>query len=348
MLLIYTSLVFNAYHFNTMKKATLMGRLIAASLSAGAMCAAQAAVPSFDLVGVSGYSALFYGNVSQVADVEGRLAVGGNLTTSGFSFGYRTQVSTSLPSLVVGHNVALGNGTIYASPGAGIDTNVTFGPITDYTKNWSGYGIYGGTNTSVNYLTLNKSNNVSSVLDFSAAKTSFTAISSSLGSTAANGNVLIDGSGTYLTGDNTSALQVFTLSGGELKNLVLSNVKAGSTVVINVTGSEVTFSGGQDGQLEALRANVIYNLLDANVVNVNTFVYGTVLANNAQLRGTGHLEGSIVADSMDGKVEIGYEPFRGDIPSAVPEPSTYAMLLGGLGMLGFVARRRRTAGRVNA
>lgn len=331
-----------------MKKATLMGRLIAASLSAGAMCAAQAAVPSFDLGVASGYSAVFYGNVSQVRDVEGRLAVGGDLTTSGFSFGYRTQVSTSLPSLVVGHNVALGSGTIYASPGAGIDTNASIGPITEYKKNWYGYGIYGGNNSSLSYLALNKSNDVSSVLDFNAAKTSFTSLSSTLGSAAANGSVQIDGENMYLNGDNSSALQVFNLSSGNLHNMVLNNVKAGSTVVINVTGSDVTFTGGQDGQLKALRANVIYNLLDANVVNVNTFVYGTVLANYAELRGGGHLEGNIIANSMNGTVEIGYEPFKGYIATAVPEPSTYAMLLGGLGMIGFVARRRRAAGPVNA
>ena len=30
-----------------------------------------------------------------------------------------------------------------------------------------------------------------------------------------------------------------------------------------------------------------------------------------------------------------------DLPTAVPEPETYAMLLAGLGLMGFVARRRR-------
>jgi hypothetical protein len=39
-----------------MKKATLIGRLIAASLSAGVMSTAQAAVPSFDFGVASGYS----------------------------------------------------------------------------------------------------------------------------------------------------------------------------------------------------------------------------------------------------------------------------------------------------
>ncbi|WP_373989275.1 choice-of-anchor A family protein [Duganella sp. BuS-21] len=324
-----------------MKKASLIVRLIAASLSVGVTGLAQAAIPSFDLGAATGYSGFFYGSVSRVTDVEGRLAVGGDLTTTAFSFAYRTQVSTSLPSVVVGGNVALGDGTIYASPGAGIDTNASIGPITEYQKNWYGFGIYVGANSSVSYLTLNKTANISSVVDFGAAKTSFTALSSSLGGAAANGSVVTDGENKLLIGDKTSDLQVFNLSGGDLHNLVLSNVKVGSTVVINVTGSNVTFSGGQDGQLKALRANVIYNLLDASVVNVDTFVYGSVLANNAQLRGEGHLEGNIIAKSMDGTVEIGYEPFHGYVTSAVPEPATYGMLLGGLGLLGVMARRRK-------
>ena len=31
------------------------------------------------------------------------------------------------------------------------------------------------------------------------------------------------------------------------------------------------------------------------------------------------------------------------IGSPIPEPETYAMLLAGLGLLGFIARRRKTA-----
>jgi hypothetical protein len=41
-----------------------------------------------------------------------------------------------------------------------------------------------------------------------------------------------------------------------------------------------------------------------------------------------------------------FAPFSHDAQSvtAIPEPETYAMLLAGLGLMGFVARRRRTNG----
>ena len=140
-------------------------RLLPVLMASAFTCSAQAAITTIDLGAAAGYSAFFYADVSKVVDVEGRLAVGGSLDTSGLSVGYRSAYGISGPSLVVAKDVKLINGDIFAGPTSNVDTNATIGPITEYTKQ-AGYGVYGGSNTSSAYHVLNKQANV---IDFSAA-----------------------------------------------------------------------------------------------------------------------------------------------------------------------------------
>ena len=317
-------------------------RLLPALLGASLMTTAQAGTtPVVDLGAADGYSAFLYGNASNVTDVEGRMAVGGNLDTSAFSVGYRTPYGVTGPSLVVGGNVDINGGAIYTGPATNIDTNATIGPST---VNWTmppGYGVYGGSNSSSSYLDLRQQPNV---VNFAAAKTQLTQLSSTLGQQAGNGLVENKWGGIYLTGDNSSTLEVFNVSGSQLNNLVLQDINPNANVVINVTGGgTVTFSGGQDGQLDALRGRVLFNVESATQVNVDTFVWGSILANNANIGGTGHVEGTLVAASMSAPVEVGFEPYQGNghLASPVPEPESYAMLLAGLGLLGVASARRR-------
>ena len=294
---------------------------------------AMADTVSFDLGAAKGFSGFFYGNASNVVDVEGRLAVGGNLDTTGFSVGYRTPYGFNGPSMVIGGNVHIGGGAIYTGPATNIDTNRTIGPITEWEKQ-EGFAVYGGNNTSPAYLDLRQQSNV---VDFNAARTQLTARSGNLASQSANGTVEFKWGGIYLTGDNHSDTQVFNINSNQLSNLSLENVKDGAKVLINVTGNydQVQFSGGQTGQWENLRDRVIFNVTNAREVNVNTFLWGSILANNSNITGFGHLEGNVVANSISTRLEIGYEPS----PPAVPEPETYAMMIAGLGLLGLMKRR---------
>ena len=295
---------------------------------------AMADTISFDLGLAKGFSGFFHGNASNVVDVEGRLAVGGNLDTTGFSVGYRTPYGYNGPSMVIGGNVHIGGGAIYTGPATNIDTNVSIGPITEWVKP-EGFAVYGGTNTSPAYLDLRQQSNV---IDFATAQTQLTARSNNLASQTANGTVEFKWGGVYLTGDNQSDTQVFNINSNQLANLSLENVKAGAKVLVNVTGNydSVQFSGGQTGQWETLRDRVIFNVTNAREVNVNTFLWGSILANSANIVGHGHLEGNLVAKSISSNLEIGYEPS----PPAVPEPETWAMLGAGLGLLGFMKRRK--------
>jgi choice-of-anchor A domain-containing protein len=296
---------------------------------------AMADTVSFDLGLAKGFSGFFYGNATNVVDVEGRLAVGGNLDTTGFSVGYRTPYGFNGPSMVIGGDVHIGGGAIYTGPATNIDTNRTIGPITEWEKQ-IGFGVYGGNNTSPAYLDLRHQTNV---VDFGAAKTQLTARSAALAGQTANGTVEFKWGGIYLTGDNQSDTQVFNINSNQLSNLSLENVKAGAKVLVNVTGNydQVQFTGGQTGQWEDLRSNVIFNITNAREVRVGTFVWGNILANQSDITGFGHLEGSVVANSISTRLEIGYEPSP---TSPVPEPETYAMMLAGLGLLGFMKHRQ--------
>ena len=127
--------------------------------------------------------------------------------------------------------------------------------------------------------------------------------------------------------------------------------------MIASTLSAVSFGGlvGTDAANSSdsfvqLRDSLVFNLPNATAVDIGTFVNGSVLAVNARVTGSGHLEGQLIADSLYGKtnpwnpgslikLELGYEPFRPT--TAIPEPQSWALFLGGFAVMGLVARRRR-------
>lgn len=54
-------------------------------------------------------------------------------------------------------------------------------------------------------------------------------------------------------------------------------------------------------------------------------------------------DGEQATDSIRGNQFHAWAVRSGDVAAPIPEPETYAMLLAGLGLLGFMARRKRTA-----
>ncbi len=323
---------------------------IVAVISLAFAAHAQAGIVDFGVA--NGYSGFFFGNVNAAADVEGRLAVGGNLT-SGFDVGYRNPYGSTAPSLVVKGNVSLTGqwgpaGSIYNGPKSNIDTNTSIGPSSIVVANLNaGNVVYGGSLTAKDWQYGTAIQNAS-FIDFATAKTQLSGLSAQLAGQSQVGSWTSSTAGLVLTGDGKSDVQVFNLGNTALQNISLENVKAGANIVINSSLSDVVFSGGLGGNLaeskDALalhRDRIIYNLSNAKTVNVGTFLNGSVLAVNADVVGSGHLEGTLIANSLSvgptGKLELGYETYKGSV-TPVPEPETYALM--GLGLVGLVMRRR--------
>lgn len=329
------------------------------SIASSLLMATGANAAVVDLGAAQGFSGFFFGNVNAASDVEGRLAVGGNLT-SGFDIGYRNAYGSSAPSLVVKGGVSLTSqwgsaGMIYNGPSINVDTNASIGPAA---ATWvpgqlkTGNIVYGTTLTAVDWQYGTATQNAN-FIDFAAAKTQLSGLSTQLTGLAQTGGWAIENGGLKLTGDGSDKPQVFNLGNASLAGgLSLANIKAGVHVVINSSLTSVDFNGDFGGDkanspdaMAQHRDRIVFNFGQATSLNVRTFLNGSVLAVNADVIGSGHLEGTLIANSLstgpNGKLELGYEPFQ-PITTQVPEPVSYALMLAGLGALGLLSRRRMT------
>lgn len=102
-------------------------------------------------------------------------------------------------------------------------------------------------------------------------------------------------------------------------------------LVLNINASDdgfVSFSDGLD--TSALFA------LDANGQNFFTITGPFQTLSYTTFSDQAGTESDIVADTRQVRFELG------DVTTPIPEPGTYALMLAGLGLLGFMSRRRRS------
>lgn len=116
-------------------------------------------------------------------------------------------------------------------------------------------------------------------------------------------------------------------------------------LIINVDASMYTAGNGINFNTAALGSKILWNFYDATSLNFNVEFGGTILAPNALVRNSSPIDGTLFASSYEGNGELHYVPLSDakyfDRVGAVPEPSTWAMIIIGFAAVGTMAYRRR-------
>ena len=333
---------------------------------AGLMAVANAGTASAALIGQSvstGIAALqewnvvAFNNFSTANHVGGRTLVGGNLklTNGVMAMGGTGSGNSSYgtAAVTVAGSANFSNASVN---GAGVQVG---GNLTgNFNNNGGGAVQVGGTAQAQQNFSVqgNQGANFTNTLVSQAndIKASLTSLSTNLAALASTGGVTVGGD---------SNNQSITVSGTGLKVLNWSEamfegnsnqqlavtVPSGATLVINVAGTDIDFN--RNFNTYANMSNVLFNFYEATTVDIGRQFSGSILGVFADITGgnSGNIDGSVIGRSVtqNANGEIHNVPFQGDLSSVggpvvstAPEPSTWAMLILGFGLVGLTLRRR--------
>jgi len=247
----------------------------------------------------------------------------------------------------IGGAVAVGGNADISTSTISNSANNPYGLVVggNLTKSYGGVNgttWVGGTVSKPQWDYYNNYSSSAAPIDFAAAKTSFSSLSDKLASTASTGSVSYSyGSTGNLTGTGSS-VEYFSVNGSDLTNISnwsFAHVLANATLIINVSGSNISLSGGWSG---FSNYNVLFNFYDATTVNLSNISFAaSILATDATITGSGgSFIGTAVANSWSNSLTLTNDTFSAFevanssvIPSTVPEPHPLMLLLMGLVMI---------------
>lgn len=314
-------------------------RLFVASISLLLSSVCSSAVAGIiNLGAAANYNAFIHQNFSATSsDVEGRLAAGGDVSISNYSVNIKngTQLyadTSGSPALLVGGDLSFSSGQVAGNVSVtGNYTPTGTGSITNGTLNTGGI----------------------SAIDFDIEFAHLIDVSTDLALLTANSSASDLWSSQYLVGAGLNSLandvHVFSLDASDMlfTDYLLSDVDNGDTVVFNVSGTDISTSwgnfGGSDSSLVNISENILFNFYEAESLNINAALYGSILAPKASIQAPhGVIWGQVIAKSWQGNTQINDNPFAGNSPNRavtvpVPEPSTLVIMI--IGVIGLVAGR---------
>lgn len=299
-------------------------KVLSFSIAALAVSATSAAPLTAKEV-LSQFNAVVKTTFTSKHDVEGRLVAGtitGGATFYNHPRGAASQFSAVNANNITGNftaNVNNGGGVNYTNSnsahfnlngGGSVKHNVPTFDMADFTKPLDALAsLYTG-------LSKNSDFNSSDFNDFKFN------VSASAKSTTAVFNV---------AGDDAN--RMFQAS-----NISFEGLGKNTTVIVNVFGKSFAQGGASNfNGNEFINTHVIWNFVDATSLSFK-YWHGTVLAGNAAVTNSSPIEGTLYANSFVGGGEL-HDFHMASLP--IPEPHTYAMMFVGLGLVGFMSRRKK-------
>lgn len=322
---------------------------------------------SIDLGQASKYNAFVKENYSvNSSDVEGRVAIGGNLTVDG-GYDIGTQIIDygmgDGPSLVVGGNIVKtgpGNFNVYQSSTL---PNPVLGDV-----------VLGGTLTggpsSIGSISENSTN---LPVDFNSAFAHLESLSEQLSQRTASETINHNWALEFKVDPNVvpdDGVYVFNITDEQLKTswglktdwyVNTQGMADDATIVFNVTnqnGDPVEFTQSNifltndsapyssadplSGYFNKGAANnvppvqVLYNFYGASQLNLKSDLYGSILAPTADIKAIDSvIWGQVIGKSWEGNMQINYNPFDpvGEPPVSVPEPTSAFLFVFALALI---------------
>ncbi len=305
------------------------------------------------------FNLVVLGSANSNSHVDGRTWIGGSLaggdyvqhagSTPASSYAGLTVIGAASNVKVNGLGAYIGGSLSNSTVNSG--STYVAGSVSNSNLNGSAY--VGGSTSGSNFnggraatasSLMQDGRNAASSTDFGST---LSAVSNKLKAAGANSTVSISGNrANFNAVANSAGVAVFNLDNAASTALFSVgefsfSANGARTIIINSSVTSATIGANfLGGQAQSLGGAIVWNFYNATSLTINNQFGGSILATRASLTNNQNIEGGVFVNSLTQNAEIHQQAFTANI-AAVPEPSTYASMMVGLGLIGAMAARRK-------